>query len=149
MNPLTDVTVIADVPPPPWVKDTVRGTALRTKSGVTAMVNVNDWEWVRLPLVPVIVIGEDPAGVPGSTLTVAVEVTVPPAVGVTGFGENTMCTPEGSAPSLRLTAELKEPSDVTVTVSPEDPPAPTLIDGGLRESEKSAPEVIERVNVVE
>lgn len=31
--------------------------------------------------------GEVAAGVPESTLTVAVEVMVPPAVGVTGFGE--------------------------------------------------------------
>jgi hypothetical protein len=45
------------------------------------------WEWVRLPLVPVIVIVAVLADVPESTLTVAIDVTVPDAGGVTLEGE--------------------------------------------------------------
>lgn len=85
---------------------------------------------------------ETRAGVPGSTLTVAVDVIVPPADGVTLDGEKLTCTPPDKELALRTTAELNEPIDVTVTVSVEEPPAPTLSVGELRDNEKSAPEVM-------
>jgi hypothetical protein len=91
--------------------------------------------------VPVIVMAETRASVPGSTLTVAVDVIVPPADGVTLDGEKPTCTPPGKELALKSTAELNEPVEVTVTVSVEEPPAPTLSVGELRDSEKSAPEV--------
>ena len=90
------------------------------------------------------------AGVPGSTLIVASDVTLPPEGGVTLAGENPTCTPLGNAPSVaRVTAELKPPADVTVTVSVAELPEPTLRVGELSASEKSAPEVIVSANAVE
>lgn len=49
---------------------------------------------------------------------------------------------------LRLTGELNDPSEVTVTVSPAELPAPTLRDGGVREIAKSAPDVTLSVKLV-
>jgi len=89
------------------------------------------------------------AGVPESTLTVAVEVMVPPAGGVTGLDENDTCTPEGKEPGLRLTGELNDPRDVTVTVSSDELPAATLRVGAVRDNPKSAPDVTVRVKLVE
>lgn len=91
---------------------------------------------------PVIVMAETWASVPGSTLTVAVDVIVPPADGVTLDGEKLTCTPPGKELALRSTAELNEPVDVTVTVSVDEPPAPTLSVGELSDNEKSAPGVM-------
>lgn len=90
---------------------------------------------------PVIVMVETRGSVPGSTLMVAVDVIVPPAAGVILDGEKPTCTPPGKEPALKSTAELNEPVDVTVTVSVDEPPAPTLSVGELRDSAKSAPEV--------
>jgi hypothetical protein len=103
---------------------------------------------MRLPLVPVIVIVGDEAGVPASTLIVAMDPTVPPAGGVTPLGENPTCTPLGKAPVVRLTSELKPPIDVTVTVSVADAPEPTVKEEEPRESEKSAADVIVNVKAV-
>jgi len=58
------------------------------KSGVTVIVSARVCECTRLPLVPVMVIVGVEAGVPASTLIVAVDVMVPPAGGVTLLGEN-------------------------------------------------------------
>lgn len=140
--------MIVDVPLLPWVTPIVPGIPLIVKSGVTVIVNVKDCEWVRLPLVPVIVILADDAGVPGSMLTVATDVTDPPGGGVTGFDENEACTPDGNDPVFRFTAELNDPIDVTVTVLVAELPDPTLRAGELSESEKSAPEVTDRIKVV-
>ncbi len=118
------------------------------KSGVTVIVKVNDCERLRLPLVPVIVIVNAPGGVPPSTFTVATEVIVPPAVGVTGLAEKETCTPLGKEPAAKFTAELKEPIDVIVTVSVTEAPAPTLRVGELSPKEKSALEVTVSANDV-
>jgi hypothetical protein len=75
--------------------------------------------------------------VPESTLTVAVEVTDPPAEGVTGLGENETWMPLGRADVLKVTGELNEPIEVMVTVfGPELPPA-IVIEGELNPNEKS------------
>jgi hypothetical protein len=134
--------VTADVPLPPRVIDIEAGFVVSEKSGVIVIVRSRVCEWVRLPLVPVIVILAAEAGVPGSTFTVAVEATVPPAGGVTLGGENDMCTPLGKELALRSTAELNESADVTIMVSVAEPPEPTLSVGELRDIEKSAAEVM-------
>ena len=86
------------------------------------------------------------AGVPESTLTVMVEGALPPDGGVTLADENETCTPLGSAPVvLRVTAELKPPSEVIVAVSVADAAAGTLTPGVLSDSEKSTPGVTSNV----
>lgn len=141
MNPFVEVTVIMDDPLPPWARVTATGFPLIVKSAVTTMLNVKGCEWMRLPLVPVIVIVEVEAGVPGSTLTVASDVAVPPGGGVTLADENETCTPESRAPALNATAELNEPIEVIVTVSVAELPAPTLSVGELSDNEKSELEI--------
>jgi len=68
------------------------GSADNVKSGAIASVTVRSTnsEWLKLPLVPIIVTDVIVLGVPGSTVIVAVEVAVPPAGGVTLVGENAM-----------------------------------------------------------
>lgn len=112
------------------------------KSGVVVIVNANDCEWLRLPLVPVNVNVETPGSVPLSMFTVAIEVTVPPAGGVTGLVEKDTCTPAGNAPASKVTPELNEPIEVIVNVSVAKLPAPTLRVGELSPNEKSELEVI-------
>jgi len=53
--------------------------------------------------------------VPGSTLTVAVDVTDPPAGGVTGFEENETWIPLGNVEVVSVTGELNDEGDVIVT----------------------------------
>jgi hypothetical protein len=116
------------------------------KSGRTVIVIVTGAEWLRLPLVPTTLTVATAAKVPESTLTVTVDVTLPPDGGVTLAGENETCTPPGSTPVvLSATAELKPPIEVTVAVSVTDPPAATLTPGVLSASEKSAPGVTTNV----
>jgi hypothetical protein len=116
------------------------------KSGITVTVIVRGSECVRLPLVPTTLSVATAATVPGSALTVTVDVRLPPDGGVTLFGENETCTPLGNTPVvLRATAELKPPIEVTVAVSVTDPPAATLTPGVLSASEKSAPGVTTNV----
>ncbi len=97
---------------------------------------------------PVIVIVKAPGGVPPSTFTVATEVIVPPAGGVTGLVENDTCTPPGNDPASKFTAKLNEPVEVIVTVSVTELPAPTLRVGELSPNEKSELEVIVRAKEV-
>lgn len=89
------------------------------------------------------------AAVPESTLTVARDVALPPADGVTLGDENPTWTPAGRELVLSATAELNEPNDVIVTVSVAEPPAPTLRVGELSDNEKSALEVIVRAKEAE
>jgi len=80
---------------------------------------------------------------------VATEPTLPPGGGVTLLGENPTVTPLGNAPDVaRLTAELNPPKEVTVTASVPELPEPTESAAELSASEKSAPDVIVRSNVV-
>jgi hypothetical protein len=130
--------VTTEVPLPPCVIEIEVGFVVIEKSGVTVIVRSRVCEWVTLPLVPVIITVAAEAGVPGSTFTVAADVTDPPAGGVTLGGENDTCTPLGKELALRSTAELNASADVTVTVSVAEPPEPMLSVGELRDIEKSA-----------
>jgi hypothetical protein len=134
--------VTTEVPLPPCVIEIEVGFVVIEKSGVTVIVRSRVCEWVTLPLVPVIITVAAEAGVPGSTFTVAADVTDPPAGGVTLGGENDTCTPLGKELALRSTAELNASADVTVTVSVAEPPEPMLSVGELRDIEKSAAEVM-------
>ena len=87
LNPFTDKILIVDVPLLPFTIESALGPDDIEKSGVTAIINERLCERVRLPLVPAISIVEADADVPASTLTVAVEVAVPPEAGVTELGE--------------------------------------------------------------
>lgn len=140
--------MIVDVPLAPCVIESDAGFAPIEKSGVVVTVRVRVCELTRLPLVPVIVMLAIEARVPESTLTVAVDVIDPPAGGVTGLDEKATCTPLGNEPVFKLTAELKEPIDVTVTVSVAELPAPTIRVGELSPNEKSAPGVTVRAKDV-
>jgi hypothetical protein len=75
--------------------------------------------------------------VPGSTLTVAIEVVDPPADGVTGFEENETWIPLGRDEVLKVTGELNDPIEVIVTVFGAKLPPPIVIESGLRPNEKS------------
>lgn len=97
---------------------------------------------------PVIAIVETEASVPASTVTVMVDVIEPPRGGVTLPGENEMCTPAGNPPVPKLTAELNDPVDVTVTVSVVPPPAANVSAGELSDIEKSALGVIVNAKLV-
>ena len=135
---------MVEVPLLPLTNVMAAGAAPIVKSGVTVIVNANDCEWLRLPLVPVIVIVKAAGGVPPSTFTVATEVTVPPAGGVTGLVEKDTCTPPGNAPASKVTGELNDPVEVMVAVSVAELPAPTLRFGVLSDNEKSALDVMVR-----
>jgi hypothetical protein len=148
LNPFIDKILIVDVPLLSFTIESALGLEDTEKSGVTAIVNERLCERVRLPLVPVISIVEADADVPASTLTVAVEVDVPPEGGVTELGEKFTCTPLGKGPVERLTAEMNEPIEVTVTVSVAELPGPTVRLLELNMVEKSLSGVIVSVNVV-
>lgn len=84
---------------------------------------------------PVTVNVKTAGAVPVSMFTVAVDVAVPPAGGVTGLGEKETCTPLGREPASKVTAELNEPLEVIVIVSVAEEPAPTLRLGALNPTE--------------
>jgi len=52
LNPLTDPMLTFEVAEPPAGIDNEFGLESIVKSGVTVMVNVRVWLWLRLPLVP-------------------------------------------------------------------------------------------------
>ena len=84
------------------------------KSAATGALTVSDTdvEWVRLPLVPVIVSGNVPVGVVATVVTVMVDVPEP----VTEDGLNVAAAPVGNPPALNVTVPVKPPDGVTVTV---------------------------------
>jgi hypothetical protein len=140
---------MADVPLEPWLIEIEVGLADNVKSGVIdgVIVMSSTCEWLKLPPVPRIITEIMAFGVPVSTVIVAVEVTVPPAGGVTLVGENATCTPDGSAPVARFTVVLNPPNDVIVSRSVVELPEP-MVSGPRLESEKSAVGVTVSVNVV-
>src|SRR5215471_577984 len=68
--------------------------------------------WLRLPLVPIMVIGKVPTGVDAEVETVRVELPEP----VTDAGVNLAVTPAGRLPVLSATALLKPLIAPTLTV---------------------------------
>jgi hypothetical protein len=138
--PLTAATVIVEVPGvPPDVTVSAVGLAEMVKSGDTI-----DKETcvvcVTLPLMPLIVSMELPAGVVPPTLvvTVSVEVVEPFAGGVTGVGLIAHVAKLGQPVADRPTALLNPPTELTVMVDVPDLPCATGRAVGLAESEKSA-----------
>src|ERR1700731_1620706 len=115
MKPLLGVIVTTYVTLPPWwPTDRLLGDALSEKSGgggggVT--VSVTDVVWVSVPLVPVMVSGYEPGAVPVVVVTLSVDDVIAWLLGL-----NVPFAPDGSPPTLRVTAALKPPVGVTVTV---------------------------------
>lgn len=64
-------------------------------------------EWVSEPEVPVTVTLEVPTAADAEAVKVNVEVALPFAGGVTGFGANAAVTPLGRPEALSVVAELK------------------------------------------
>jgi hypothetical protein len=69
-------------------------------------------EWIKSPLVPVIVSVYVPVGVEDEVVTVSVEVPVPG----TDVGLNVPVAPFGNPPTLNVTAPLNPSEGVTVGV---------------------------------
>jgi hypothetical protein len=89
------------------------GDALSVKSGAAGAVTVSVTLVVRLsvPLVPVIVSGYEPAGVVVAVVTVSVD-----DAAVAGFGLYADVAPAGSPVVLSVTAPVKPPTRLMLTV---------------------------------
>jgi hypothetical protein len=125
------------------------GEAEIEKSGAAATTRLEVAECVRLPLVPVIVSVEVPAGVVPVVVTVIVEV---PLV-VTVAGEKLALAPMGKPPALSVTVPVNPFSAPIVTVYVVEFPGFTVWEAGAAETEKSGavettrPEVAECVRL--
>ena len=103
---------------------------------VVAVVTVAWMRTVRavvatdVPLVPVIVMAVVDVEVSVATPIESVDVTVPPAGGVTGLGLNPPVTPAGNG-AARVTGELKPPLEETVTMTVAVPPGLMMMLLGL------------------
>jgi hypothetical protein len=75
-------------------------------------------------------------------VSVSVDVTLPFAGGVTGFGENAAVTPLGNPDALRVVAELNPLKLVTVIVLVAFEPCVTLTELGEAPTEKSGVPVV-------
>ena len=116
LKPLREVIVIVDVPELPLdiVKDV--GEALSEKSGAAVTCSAMSTVWLMLPLVPVTTNVEVPNAAEADTEIVRVEVAEPSEGGVTEAGLKEAVTSVGSPEIVRLTAELKPLTEVTVIV---------------------------------
>ena len=94
-------------------------------------------ECVSEPEVPVTVTVAVPTVAEADAVNVRVELALPLAGGVTGFGENAAVTPEGKPVALRLVAELKPFKLVMVVVLVPVPPCVTVTEVGESAMEKS------------
>jgi hypothetical protein len=132
LNPFNDVNVIVDVPLVPWRIVTEVGDALMLKSGgaVVATVSVTVAGWVRLPLVPVIVMVNVPVVAVADAVKVTVEVPVPPEARVTVAGLNVTVVPLGGAELDSVIVPLNEFNDDSVTVVVPDEPRCTVTELG-------------------
>ncbi len=98
--------------PEPCVTVWVEGEAAKAKSGGALTTKVTVAEWVRVPLVPVMVKVELPVGVVAAVVMVMVE--EPEAV--TDDGLKLAVAPAGNPVALKLTVPLNPPEGVTVAV---------------------------------
>jgi hypothetical protein len=92
---------------------------------------------VNDPKVPVTVIETVPIAADAEAVSVKVDVALPFAGGVTGFGENEAVTPLGSPDALSVVAELNPLKLVTVIVLVPLPPCVTVTELGEAPIEKS------------
>jgi len=88
-----------------------------------------------------------PGAVEAPTLTVRVDVAVPPEVRVTEVGLNVAVTPVGAPETERLTVPAKPLSEVSVMVDAPDPPGAIVRDVGEAVMEKSGGAVTVRLMV--
>jgi len=139
---LVIVTVL--VPLPPCVTVTDVGDAPIVKFGCDAAFTVRLIVVVCVvdPDVPVIVTELVPVVAEDEAVNVTVEVTLPFAGGVTGFGENDAVTPLGSPDALKVVAELNPFRLVTVIVLVPVPPCVTVTELGEAPTEKSGVPVV-------
>jgi hypothetical protein len=103
------------------------------KSGATTL-SVAVVEWVRVPLMPVIVTVELPAELPAAVLTVSVELPDPPAMEA---GEKESESPDGKPLAVKLTFPLKLFNAETVTLYVVLLPALTVREAGVAAMVKS------------
>src|SRR6267143_403588 len=95
--------------------------------------SVTEAEWLRLPLVPVMVIGNDP--IVAVVVVVTVSVDMPPPL--TDAGLNEPDAPEPKPEALKLTVPVKPFVAVTVTVYVVLPPCAIVRLAGVAEMVKS------------
>ena len=110
-NPAVDCRRIVDVPDAPETKVTADGFATREKSGRGTGVTETpiEMEWVRFPLVPVIVTVYEPVVVP---FIVQAADWLPARV----EGEHVVFTPDDEEVAFRLTVPEKPPVDWSAIV---------------------------------
>jgi len=99
------------------------------------------------PDVPVIVTVAVPVVADEEAVSVNVDVTLPFAGGVTGFGENAAVTPLGNPDALRVVAELNPLRLVTVIVLVPLEPWFTVTEFGEAATEKSGVPVVQPGNL--
>jgi hypothetical protein len=97
----------------PTVTDCEAGAADSEKSGAALTTRVTDAEWLRLPLLAVIVRVKVPAGVDLLVLTVSVDEPEPPLIEA---GLKLPVAPEGSPETLNTTVPLKPLIGLTLAV---------------------------------
>jgi hypothetical protein len=114
VKPLLGVIVTTYVTLPPWwLTERLLGDALSEKlggGGGAVTVSVTDVVWVSAPLVPVMVSGYEPGGVPVVVVTLSVDDVIGWLLGL-----NVPLAPDGSPLTLRASEALKPPVGVIVT----------------------------------
>ena len=131
LKPLRSVTETMLVPLAPCVMVTLLGDADREKSGEALTVKLTVVEWVRLPLVPVMVT----VAVPVAAVLLAVNVSR--LVFVVLAGVNVAVTPDGNPDADKFTLPLNPFKSVSVIVLLLLEPCVTVTAVGEAESEKS------------
>ncbi len=131
---LRELTVMVTVPEPPLGMVMEVGLAEREKSGAGLTVSTMLVEWVRLPLVPVMVM----VNVPVVAVELAVRDSVEVPGGATGLGAKEAVTPDGRPVADRVTGLEKPPTEDSVMVTvPALPPRYIVREVGLAEMVKS------------
>ncbi len=137
VKPFVGFTVMVLVPPGRvGVIVTLAGEADSVKLGGPVTVRTIVVVAVELPDVPVMVTVAAPVVAVADAVSVSIEVVVPFAGGVTGFGENAAVTPLGRPLALSVVAELKLFRLVIVIVLVPLAPCTMLKDAGLADNVK-------------
>ena len=122
------------------VKDVGEAPIVKFGGGFTVSVTVV--LWVVEPEVPVIVTVAVPVVAVDDAVSVSVDVALPLAGGVTGFGEKVAVTPLGRPEALSVVAALKPFKLVMVTVLLPLEPCVTVTELGEAPIEKSGEVVV-------
>jgi hypothetical protein len=145
MNPLSALVLTEYVVDEPAYSDCDCGLTLTVKSGVAFTTTVAFTEWLRVPLVPVIVSGYVPAGPLAAVAILNVDEPEP----VTDAGVNVGVAPAGSPLTAKLTVPVNALSALVLIVKPIDEPAYTVCDCGLTVRVKSGAALTAIVAVIE